>query len=592
MHRFILILLLLAVTQAATAQNTPQGFDIANYGVRIEPDRRLMVVMAALEIASIKNAAGVEEKLINTPLTGQGIAFRQHLLTDAAGTPVDLRERISAFVAHYRKRHPGVADADIVAPFISMAYTLSPVPELANPRKTDDLPGSLLEVLDFAPLVREFYRRSAIKTRLELYVKEYKTDVDVILRTSARDMVSELLTYLHTSPQLIFTETIRVDAKKGNSKKVLQNIETRDHERRFFIVPEKLAAKNNVNFLNIRDDYYIIVPPDADLRFSEARRAFLQFVLDPVVMRNAKEIAPIQEWAKPLLDEKLKSNPNIVLLSVLRSLVAAVDIRQTEYSQIKFATSQAIQKIDRLASDDEKRAVSAALKKIKGELSDETVLKLYEEYEKGNVLSLYFAEQLKGMEDSGFDIAASMREMISGFDAVKETNRVAQSAEARGRALALRESRKQNPAVRTGLAVNPVTTRLEEIETTIKAGNYAKAASELKILSKENSSEARIYFNIGRVASLEARSIEDSDARSQKLLEAKNAYTDVLKFAGKTNEKALISLTYVELAKIYEFHNENATALNLYDMAIRIGEVTGGAHSEAIARKQRLLKPQ
>ncbi len=35
-------------------------------------------------------------------------------------------------------------------------------------------------------------------------------------------------------------------------------------------------------------------------------------------------------------------------------------------------------------------------------------------------MAFYFADQLKGTEDSGFDIASSLREMIATLDASKE----------------------------------------------------------------------------------------------------------------------------------------------------------------------------
>ena len=82
------------------------------------------------------------------------------------------------------------------------------------------------------------------------------------------------------------------------------------------------------------------------------------------------------------------------------------------------------------------------------------------------------------------------------------------------------------------------------------------------------------------------------DAQSQKLLEAKVAYTNVLNTATTTTDKALLSLTYVALARIYEFFNDNTIALQLYDKAIALEEMTGGAFREALAAKQRLLKPQ
>ena len=593
--RYILVLLCLSIfTLSVPAQKA--GFDLSNYGVRIEPDKRLIVVLSALEVAAIKNAAGETEKLIKTPLSEKGMMFRERVINDNADLNEDLRYRISTFVAQYKKRHPGVPDAEIIAPFISMAYSLSPVPDLADPVVTSDLPGSLLDVLDFAPLVREFYRRSSINTKLDDYVRAYKLEADTGLKPSARDMVSELLNYLHTRPVLVFTERVKVETQRGKSKSTsLQKIETRDHERRFFLVPEKLAAKNNINFLNIRDDYYVIVPPDTDLSFSDARRAFLRFVIDPLVLNNSKEIAPMGEWAKPVLADLRKTDAQVspdVLLTVSRSLVAAVDTRQTEYMQVRIATEQARAKLATLKTDAEKRSVTADLEKFKQALADESAQRLYEDYQKGAVFAFYFAEQLKGVEDSGFDIASSLREMVAAFDGAKENGRIASTAEARKRALAAREQRKQNPEPLTFVAENPVTVRLIEIQKLIDAKDLEKAAAELKALADENPTEPRVHFNIGRVASLTAAGISDEDLIAKRLNEAKTAYTNVIKNATDSTDKALLSLTYVALGRIYEFFNDPDYATKLYDIAIKLGDVNGGGQKDAIAAKQRLLKPE
>ena len=594
MRRIFIFIAFLLFVIAANGQGAPTAFDLTNYGVRVEPDRRLMLVLAAIETATVRNAAGADEKLINTPLSEKNAKFREQLLKDNADMPDDLRRKISAFVIHFKKSHPKYSDAEVISPFISMAYTLTPVPELADPVITSDLPGTLLDVLDFAPLVREFYRRSTVSSKLEEYVKEYNAEADGDLRNSARDMVSDILDYLHTRPKLTFTEKVKIETKKTNSKKgTLQKVEIREHDRHFYLVPERLAAKGNINFLNIRDDYYVIVSPDTDLSFSEARRAFLQFVIDPLVLSNSKEISTIRDWAKPMLEERRKTNPDIspdVFLTVSRSLVAAVDIRQAEFVRLRIATDQARQKIARLKTDGEKKAVTSELEKYKQSLSDESTLNLYEDYEKGSILSFYFAEQLKGIEDSGFDIASSLREMIATFVPVRETARVNSTADARKRALAAREDRKNHPNTASIGSNNPVTTGLIEIQKTIDAKDYVKAGTDLKELLARNPSEPRIYYNIGRVAGLSAVSIEDREIQAQKLLEAKVAYTNVIKTT--TTDLALLSLTYVALARIYEFDNNNEYAIKLYDQAIRLGDVRGGGLKEALDAKQRLLKPQ
>jgi tetratricopeptide (TPR) repeat protein len=595
MFKSIILVFICLFSANSFAQDVPTGFDLSNYGVRIEPDKRVMIVLATLEAARTTNAAGEDVPVINTPLSPEGMKFRELLKSDLAALNADLRQKISSFLISHKARNSKLSDAEIVAPFISMAYALTPAPELADPVVTSDLPGNLLDVLDFAPLVRDFYRRSSLSGNINEYIKTYQKASDVRLRGSAREMVSELLNYLNTRPKLYFAEKIKTETQKGKSKSTkLRQIETRERERRFYIVPELLAPIGNVNFLNIKDDYHAVLPAESDLSFSEVRRGFLQFVIDPLVNGSSKDIETIRPAVKALLEERRKVDASVspdVYLTVSRSLVAAIDAKQTEYLKTRATTAQARQRIEGLKTDAEKSAVAQELQKYKNALADETALQLSEDYEKGAVLVFYFAEQLKGFEDSGFDIASSMKEMILSFDATKETGRLAQFADARKRAVAAREERRKNPTT-SSLIENPVSTRLVEIQKLIDAKNYVQANTELRQLLAKNPQESRIYYNIGRVASLSAESITEIDKQKQALLDAKVAYENVLRSATRSTDVALISLSYVALAKIYEFYDEKGYAAALYDKAIQIGPVTGGAHDQAISAKARLIKEQ
>ena len=147
MRRVFLIAIGFLFAVSVSGQAVPTGFDLSNYGVRIEPDKRLIVVLSALEMATVKNANGVDERLVNTPLSEAGLKFRERVLADNASLPEDIRRRISTFIAQYKKRNPKATDAEIAAPFVSMAYTLTPVPELSDPIITSDLPGlSLIHI--------------------------------------------------------------------------------------------------------------------------------------------------------------------------------------------------------------------------------------------------------------------------------------------------------------------------------------------------------------------------------------------------------------------------------------------------------------
>ena len=591
------VFLFFAFAISAFAQNVPTGFDLSNYGVRIEPDKRVVIVLATLDAAKTTNEAGESVHVLNPRLSPEGTKFREQLRSDLAVLNEDLRQRISSFVIQYKKRNPDATDAQLVAPFISMAYALGPAPDLADPIVTTDLPGNLLDVLDFAPLVRDFYRRSSISGNLADYMKTYQTAADGGLRNSSREMVNDLLNYMHTRPQLFFAEKFKTETRKSGSKTTtLQKTEVRERERHFTLVPEMLAPIGNIIYLNVKDDYYVVVPPDSDVTFSEARRGFLQFVIDPIVLTNSKDIGTIRDSVKVILDERRKINPSIspdIYLTISRSLVAAIDVKQSENVRKNLALEQSRRRIDQAKTVEEKKKISDDLQKYNDTLADEAALQLSEDYEKGAVLVFYFAEQLKGIEDSGFDIASSMREMVLSFDPAKETGRYASFADSRKRAIAAREERKKNPVQQQSvIAVNPVTTRLVDIQKLIDQKSYKQADAELKALLAQNPNEPRVFYNIGRVASLSAQTITEVEQQKAKLLEAKVAYENIVRLSQKQRvDPALLSLSYVALAKIYEFYDDT-TYMGLYDAAIKLGNVTGGAYNEAIAAKQRLLKNQ
>ena len=358
MRKFLILLFTFGLFSLnLNAQNVPAGFDLSNYGVRIEPDRRLIVVLAALEAAEIRSANGKNEKVLKNNLSGQGEMFRTQLETDIADVPEDLRLKMGTFVSQYKKRNSTKSDSEILATFLSMAYTLSPVPDLSEPIRTTNLPGDLLDVLDFSPLVREFYRSARLGEKIDGYTKQYQTAGDA-MRPSAVLMVSQLLDYLNTRPQTTYIEKIKTEREVGKSKNKISRTEIVEHERRFFIVPEMFEPKGTINFRNVGDDYFAIVPPETNLSESEVRRAYLQFVVDPLILANAKEITAFSEGIKTLLDERRKEKTNLspdTFLAVSRSLVAAIDAKENEYRKTQIATAEARRKIDTVKGDSMKK---------------------------------------------------------------------------------------------------------------------------------------------------------------------------------------------------------------------------------------------
>src|SRR5947207_5082553 len=415
-------------TPRVSAQQT--SLDLAEYGVRLEPDARLIIMMSALD------AAGFDP----TPAGKRLSAFRALVRKDQTNLDPELRERLKNFFERKKLPSPATA-ADQAARYVSLAYALSPPPLLDAPERSDELPGGVLEVLDFAPLVREFYRKSGIDERLNSYLHAYQAEADR-LRQPTTEMVRATLSYLHTRPIIVTTQRVRVKST-DKKKNAAARYETVEHDRRFFIVPDLLAAPGAVNFRVIADDYFAIVPEGTDPTSSELRRGYLQFVIDPLVLKFNKEIALHREQVKQLLAARAKENAEVspdVLLVVSRSLVAAADARFLLAARFAEVTNLQRLRLQQARDDPARAAIAKTAAGAKAAITDEAIASLVEDYENGAVLDFYFADQLHDVEAAGFDIANFFGDIMAAFDPARQAKRLAEAVIARDRAAAARKA--------------------------------------------------------------------------------------------------------------------------------------------------------
>jgi len=568
------------------------SFDLMEFGVRLEPDKRLIVVMAALD------AAGFDP----TPAGKEPSAFRQLVRKDQAALDPDLRARLRTFFEQHKLPAPATA-ADQAARYVSLAYALGPVPLLDAPPRSDDLPAGVLEVLDFAPLILEFYKRSGIDERLVSYLRAYQAEGDRLRKPTA-ELVRAVLSYLHTRPVTMTTERVQVKSpdRKKNAKTAYTTVE---HERRFFVVPDLLAAPGAINFRVIADDYFAIVPEGTDPASSELRRAYIQYVIDALVLRSNKAIAARRDQIKQLIDARTKEGATIspdVFVVVARSLVAATDARFEE--SVRLAQVNALQRA-RIASarDDAGRAAIARdTQASRSAIADEAVARLVEDCDNGAALGFYFADQLRDVAESGFDVANFLNDMIAGFDPVREAKRRSEVKDAHDRAMAARkahpryslwlidpsaESRETRDTMRSAA----LTQSLTEVETLLQTRNYAAAEAKLKQLLQKNPGDARLLFTLGQTASLWARDTTDDDLQEQRLNLALANYGFAVQAASPETDRVLLSRAHEAMGRILAFLERNDEAIKEFDAAIKIGRVTGGAYEDAIEGKRKLSQP-
>ena len=413
--------------QSQTRQ--PAAFDLSEYGVSFQTEPRLIIMMAALEAAGFDPVAADTEPSV----------FRAQVRKDIADLDPDLRNRLRTFYERNKLPPPATA-ADQAARYVSLAFALGPPPMLEAPTRSDELPTSLLEVLDFAPLVREFYRRSRIDENMINYTRAYQAEGDR-LRKPAAEMVRAVLSYLHTRPITVSLERVPVKSGTTPKKNAPKTYTTREHPRRFFVVPDLLGASGTINFRVIGDEYYAVLPEGTDPASSELRRGYLQYIVDPLVLRFNREIAARRDQIKLIIAEREKTGATVspdVFLAVSRSLVAAADARYEEARKLDLLDRDARSRLAGAKDEGSRQAIGKDFQASKTAVEDETIARLADDYERGAILAFFFADQLKGIESSGFDVAGFFADMIASFDPAREGRRLAENAEARQRALGAR----------------------------------------------------------------------------------------------------------------------------------------------------------
>ena len=571
---------------------TAAPFELSEYGVSLQPDARLIIMMAALD------AAGFEP----TPPGKEPAAFRLLVRRDQANLDAGLRQRLKDFFDRTKLPAPATP-GDQAARYVSLAYALGAPPLLDAPDRSEDLPSGILEVLDFAPLVREFYKKSSIDERLPAYMRAYQVEGDR-LRQPAAEMVRAVLSYLHTRPIVTTTERVRVKSpeKKKSSTAVYS---TRVHDRRFYIVPDLMAAPGTINFRVIADDYYAIVPEGTDPTSSEMRRGYMQFVIDPLVLKFNKEIAAQRDQVKLLIEARAKEGATVSpdpFVVISRSLVAAADARYEESNRLTAVINIQRRRLQEAQNDATRQTVAKEAEASRAAVADETIARLAEEYERGAVLDFFFADRLRDFQASGFDIANFFADMITGFDPARENKRPAEVSAARDRALAARKAHPRyslwlidhgaetREAVDTS-SISPLVKSLTEVEKLWQTRNYTEAETRLKALMQEYPREPRLFFTMAQTASLWARDTTDDELQTQRLNRALANYRLAVAAAEPETDRVLLSRAHEAMGRILAFLDHNDEAIKEFEAAIKIGEVTGGAYRDALEGKRKLAQP-
>jgi hypothetical protein len=320
-------------------------------------------------------------------------------------------------------------------------------------------------------------------------------------------------------------------------------------------------------------------------------------------VRFNKEIAARREPVRQLLKQREEAGATVtpdVFIAVTRSLVAAADARFDELVRLRALTISAR---DQLAKTKDEAARQRIVKETQASINaiqDETVLDLADEYEHGAVLAFFFADQLKEIDTTGFDIANFFPDMIASFDPAREGKRLAENSAARTRALAARQERltkRTEPDAPVydaaeSAKMSALVKALADIEQTLRQKDYQGAESRLKDLIKDYPREPRIFFALAQTASVAAADATDETVQAQRLNNALSNYRLAIAASSEETDRGLISRAHEAMGRIHAFFDRKDEAVNEFDEAIKIGDVRGGAFKEAIEGKKKLDQPR
>ncbi len=466
--------------QAAPSQTGAGFIAPSEANVRIAPDARTFIVMAAL------NMAGFDYETGGQPLS----PARAELRKDLARLDPQVKEKLVAFYGAHKRQ--GLDESADAARYEALSVMMTEPPGFTIYQATDRaIPDDLQPLLakdgdlteGFVSLVREFYLKSGIRELIpkymaigEAYAKAYRAPVGMV--------IYDVLDYFHTRPETVINmRPLVVTTGQVEGKRQKETIITRTRTRQVFVVPDPLAPldtstvrgdilnqKEDLLARRVGDDYIVIVGPSRAANADAARQALIRFVIDPMVERHLKASLEYKDQ----ISKQVASVPtaarqyaNSVYLVIRESLAQATEAR--------------LRRINAMAT--------------RGTYSeDDAVFDLAQAYLRGAVLSFHFYESLIGFEKVGIGMEDFFDHMVANAKFEREAGRTKEFEPVVAR---VSERRSKSPRTNTGegaaaeAVIGPMAARILRSDDLIREKRFAEARSLLDEVLGIESNAAR-----------------------------------------------------------------------------------------------------
>ena len=565
-----------AKTEAAARSAQAPGFITpSEANVRIDADSRTFVVMAAL------NMAGFDYETGGQPLSPARVELRK----DLAKLDPQVREKLAAYYKAHRR--PGVEEAADAARYVALSLMMTAPPAFSVYQSPErPIPQDVQPLVDFIPLLREFYVKSGIRELVPKYLSIGNAYTNAY-RTPVGELIYEVLDYFHTVPETVISmrplvvKTISPDAARKQKTTVV----SRNRTRQVFVIPEPLAAmdtstvrgdilnqKEDLLSRRIGDDYIVIVGPSRTVATEPVRQALIRFVIDPLVERHLKVSLGYKD---PIL-----------------KLVASVPTAAREYSNSVYLVVR-----ESLAQAAEARMRRMRSIATRGSYSeDDALYDVAQAYLGGAVLSFHFYNTLSGLEKVGISFEDVFDEMVATTNFEREAGRAKEFEPLVARVTASR-AKPAKTASRDDVAMGSLASKLLASDDLIRQKKFTEARVILSDVLTLQPNNARALYGMAQITTQTASAVElnpnadENDkiqAQHDRLEQAIKLYRKAIETASKDSERWVIQWSHVLLGRIFDFQEFRADAIGEYEKAIALGpDIPNGAYKEAVEGKQR-----
>jgi hypothetical protein len=430
-----------SVGSGAGSSTTPQSSSSASAGVQQEkapslvdpagPTISLVSSEPVFIMAAALNACGYDEGLAESAPVRQRVRDEMNRALAKSEDARAKRDKVCLFIAQHRMTG---SEKDI-SQYISLALYLTPPPELETSVELPEMPPDSTQVVEIAPLLREF--ASAVDLHGIWLAVHHIYDEEI-------DKLHDPLSKMIVSTNLY----LKMPASTYDG-------------RRFVVVMEPLLSPKLVNARIYGTDYIVVVSPvNGTIPMSTVRHAYLHYVIEPLLYTRANAIDRTQPILKEIREAPLefRFRSDTVALTV-ECLIKAIEARTMDTGVPEFKIPAGIDRSELPRYEHERQVYQEKVDAIRWAA-------VRHDMTQGFVLAQYFYEQLIQFEKDPASLRDTIGEMVYSMDVDQQVHRARQTdfdAQADGDVL-----QRSKPRALTGLDL---------AEARLAAGDVATASA-------------------------------------------------------------------------------------------------------------------